>query len=135
MGEPGREPLGIGVPQAELHAGVEASVATLLALHDRHHRKVGQHIDVAVQPCVVWTLMNAAHYAALGQPTRQRFGAWRESLPGRRRMIFPCRDGYVAIAFFGGPLGAQACRRWVQWMDECRMAPKLMLEMDWGNVG
>ncbi len=41
-GEPGREPLRIGVPQADLHAGTEAGVATLLALHDRHHREAGQ---------------------------------------------------------------------------------------------
>jgi benzylsuccinate CoA-transferase BbsE subunit len=131
MGEPGREPLCIGVPQAELHAGVEAGVATLLALHDRHRRGMGQHIDVAVQSCVVWTLMNAAHFSALGQPTRQRFGAWRESLPGKRRMIFPCRDGYVSTVFFGGPFGAQACRRLVQWMTELDMAPAFMLDMDW----
>lgn len=130
-GEPGREPLRIGVPQAELHAGVEAGVATLVALHDRHHRGLGQHIDVAVQSCVVWTLMNAAHFAALGQATRQRFGAWRESLPGRRRMIFPCRDGYVSAVFFGGPFGAQACRRLVQWMTELSMAPAFMLDIDW----
>jgi crotonobetainyl-CoA:carnitine CoA-transferase CaiB-like acyl-CoA transferase len=131
IGEPGREPLCIGVPQAELHAGVEAGVATLLALHDRQRRGMGQHIDVAVQACVAWTLMNAAHFSALGQPTRQRFGTWRESLPGKRRMIFPCRDGYVSAVFFGGPLGAQACRRLVQWMTELDMAPAFMLEMDW----
>ncbi len=131
MGEPGREPLCIGVPQAELHAGVEANVATLLALHDRHHRGMGQHIDVAVQSCVVWTLMNASHFSALGQPTRQRYGAWRESLPGRRRMIFPCRDGYVSAVFFGGPFGGQACRRLVQWMMELDMAPAFMREIDW----
>lgn len=131
MGEPGREPLCIGVPQAELHASVEAGVATLLALHDRHYREVGQHIDVAAQSCVVWTLMNATHFSALGQPTRQRYGAWRESLPGRRRMIFPCRDGYVSAAFFGGPFGAQACRRLVQWMTEFDRVPALMLEIDW----
>ncbi|WP_179137438.1 CaiB/BaiF CoA transferase family protein [Candidatus Entotheonella palauensis] len=130
-GEPGREPLCIGVPQAELHAGVEAGVATLVALHDRHHRGEGQHIDVAVQSCVVWTLMNAAHFAALGQATRQRFGAWRESLPGPRRMIFPCRDGYVSAAFFGGPFGAQACRRLVQWMTELGRAPAFMPDIDW----
>jgi crotonobetainyl-CoA:carnitine CoA-transferase CaiB-like acyl-CoA transferase len=131
MGEPGREPLRIGVPQAQLHAGVEAGVATLLAWHDRHHRGVGQHIDVAVQACVVWTLMNAAHFTALGQPTRQRFGAWRESLPGKRRMIFPCRDGYVSAVIFGGPFAGRACRRLVQWMSELDMAPAWMLEIDW----
>lgn len=130
-GEPGREPLRIGVPQADLHAGAEAGVATLLALHDRHYREVGQHIDVSVQSCVVWTLMNAAHYAALGQPTRQRFGAWRENLPGKRRMIFPCRDGYVSAAFFGGPFGGQAFRRLVQWMAERDMVPAEMQAIDW----
>ena len=131
MGEPGREPLRIGAPQAELHAGAEAAVATLLALHDRHHRGAGQHIDVAAQACVVWTLMNAAHYNALGQPTRQRFGAWRDSLPGRRRMIFPCRDGYVSAAFFGGPVGAPACRRLLQWMRDLNMAPAFLQDIDW----
>jgi len=35
VGEPGRPPLRLGVPQAELHAGAEAAVGTLLALHYR----------------------------------------------------------------------------------------------------
>ena len=93
VGEPGRAPLRVGFPQAELHAAVEAGVGTLLALHYRRHAEVGQHVDVSAQSCIVWTLMNASHFNALGQTTRNRFGAYRESLPGKRQMIFPCQDG------------------------------------------
>ena len=131
IGEPGRPPLRIGLPQAELHAGAEAAVATLLALHYRNRTNVGQHIDVSVQACVVWTLMNASHYPALGQPTRQRSGPYRESLPGKRRMIYPCKDGDIVVIFFGGPIGGRGCHRLVQWMDEADLAPAHMLETDW----
>ncbi len=131
IGEPGRAPLRIGFPQAELHAGAEAGVATLLALHYRNQAGVGQHIDVAAQSCIVWALMNASHFAALGQPTRHRFGAYRESLPGRHRIIFPCKDGYVSALFFGGPFGARGCHGFVRWMAEFHMAPAHLLETDW----
>jgi crotonobetainyl-CoA:carnitine CoA-transferase CaiB-like acyl-CoA transferase len=131
IGEPDRAPLRIGFPQAELHAGIEAAVATLLALHHRHHAGVGQHIDVAAQSCIVWTLMNATYFAALGQATRQRFGAYRESLPGKRQIIFPCKDGFVSVLFFGGPFGAKGCHTLVRWMAEWGMAPDHMLETDW----
>lgn len=131
IGEPGRTPLRVGVPQADLHAGVEAGVATLLALQYRHQSGAGQHIDVATQSCIVWTLMNASHYAGLGQTTRSRFGDHRESLPGKRRMIFPCKDGYVSAVFFGGPFGAKGCHTLVRWMAEWNLAPDHMLETDW----
>jgi crotonobetainyl-CoA:carnitine CoA-transferase CaiB-like acyl-CoA transferase len=131
VGEPGRAPLRIGFPQAELHAGAEAAVATLLALQYRHRADVGQHVDVSAQACVVWTLMNATHYPALGKPTRNRSGAHRDSLPGKRRMIYRCQDGYVAAIFFGGAIAAQSCRNLVQWMRDTGMAPAHLLEIDW----
>jgi crotonobetainyl-CoA:carnitine CoA-transferase CaiB-like acyl-CoA transferase len=131
IGEPGRAPLRIGFPQADLHAGAEAAVATLLAFHYRQRTDVGQHIDVSAQACVVWTLMNASHYPALGQPTRQRHGAYRDSLPGKRRLIYPCKDGDVILIFFGGVVGGRSCRSLVQWMDALGLAPTHMLETDW----
>ena len=131
VGEPGRPPLRIGLPQAELHAGAEAAVGTLLALHYRQHTGQGQQVDVAAQTCVAWTLMNATHYTALGQTGPGRCGAYRMSLPGKRRMIYRCKDGYISTVFFGGPFGARSCRGLVQWMDEAGMAPAHMLERDW----
>ncbi|HEY7493027.1 MAG TPA: CoA transferase [Candidatus Tectomicrobia bacterium] len=131
VGEPGRPPLRIGVPQAELHAGAEAAVGTLLALHYRQRTERGQQVDVSVQACVAWTLMNATHYPALGQPAPCRSGSYRPSLPGKRRMIYRCRDGYVALTFFGGSLGGRSCRNLVQWMAEAGMAPSHMLDTDW----
>jgi crotonobetainyl-CoA:carnitine CoA-transferase CaiB-like acyl-CoA transferase len=130
-GEPGRPPLRIGVPQAELHAGAEAVVGTLLALQYRHRAGVGQHVDVAAQACVVWTLMNATHYPALGQANRQRHGAYRLSLPGKRRMIYPCKDGYVSVMFFGGAIGGRSCQQLVQWMTEAGCAPEALRTIDW----
>jgi crotonobetainyl-CoA:carnitine CoA-transferase CaiB-like acyl-CoA transferase len=131
LGEPGRPPLRIGFPQADLHAGAEAAVGTLLAYHYRQRTHMGQHIDVSAQACIVWTLMNASHYPALGQPTRQRQGAYRESLPGPRRLIYPCKDGDVVLIFFGGTIGGRNCHRLVQWMDEAGCAPAHMLATDW----
>ncbi len=131
VGAPERAPLRIGFPQAMLHAGAEAAVATLLALQYRHRAGIGQQIDVAAQACVVWTLMNATHYAALGQPIRHRFGPGRESLPGKRRMIYPCKDGYVVVIFFGGAIGGPRCKKIVQWIAERGKAPTHFFETDW----
>ena len=58
MGEEGKPPLQMSMPQAGLHAGAEAAVASLIAHYPREIDGMGQHVVVDMQACVVSTLMN-----------------------------------------------------------------------------
>src|SRR5215472_5289572 len=58
MGEEGKPPLQMSLPQAGLHAGAEAAVASLIAHYPRQVDGQGQKIVIDMQACIVWTLMN-----------------------------------------------------------------------------
>jgi benzylsuccinate CoA-transferase BbsE subunit len=58
-------------------------------------------------------------------------------LPGRNvhgaklRNIWPCRDGYVTFAIYGGAAGRHSNQQLVAWMHERGMAPPEALTIDW----
>src|SRR5215467_10318372 len=58
MGEEGKPPVQMSLPQAGLHAGGEAAVASMIAHYPRQVDGFGQKIVVNMQACIVWTLMN-----------------------------------------------------------------------------
>jgi crotonobetainyl-CoA:carnitine CoA-transferase CaiB-like acyl-CoA transferase len=124
-------PLRVGLPQADLHAAAEAAAATLIAYYERQHSGLGQHVDVSMQTCVVGTLMNATPYPALHGEDITRAGIYNASLGGRRRLIYPCQDGYVSFLAIGGVMGAHAMHALTAWMAAEDMAPAFMQEMDW----
>ena len=49
----------------------------------------------------------------------------------RLRNIWPCRDGYVTFAIYGGAAGRHSNRQLVAWMHERGMAPREVLAIDW----
>ena len=48
-----------------------------------------------------------------------------------QRQIWPCKDGHVVYAMYGGRLGAPTNRALVEWMDSEEMAPDFMKNTDW----
>ena len=62
QGDHDRPPIPVGFPQAGLHAGVQAAADIVVALNERDHSGLGQHLDTSMQACVVWTLMDATGY-------------------------------------------------------------------------
>jgi crotonobetainyl-CoA:carnitine CoA-transferase CaiB-like acyl-CoA transferase len=62
QGDGDRPPVPVGYPQAAFHAGVQAAADAVIALNERQHSGLGQHLDVSMQAAVVWTLMNATGY-------------------------------------------------------------------------
>ena len=48
-GDTDRAPLRVGLPQTGLHAGAEAAIGVLTALHERKRSGLGQFIDVSAQ--------------------------------------------------------------------------------------
>ncbi len=51
------------------------------------------------------------------------------------RNVWPCRDGYVTFALYGGDAGRQSGRALVAWMDEAMPdgAPDLLRSVDWNK--
>jgi crotonobetainyl-CoA:carnitine CoA-transferase CaiB-like acyl-CoA transferase len=48
-------------------------------------------------------------------------------------MIWPCRDGYVAFALYGGPAGRHTSKQLVAWMEELGADPGAMKTVDWDS--
>ena len=61
-GDGDRPPVPVGYPQAGLHGGAQAAADAIVALIERDRSGLGQHLDVSMQACMVWTLMDASGY-------------------------------------------------------------------------
>ncbi len=131
MGEEGRPPLQMSLPQAGLHAGAEAAVASLLAHYAREREGQGQHAVVNMQACVVWTLMNEQAMPILHGEYLRRSGVFTGALGAKRKFVFRCADGYVTCLIIGGPGGAASTRALVAWMAEKGLAADWMNTKDW----
>ncbi len=130
MGEPGRPPLQISLPQAGLHAGAEAAAASMIAHYPRQTSGQGQHIVVDMQACIVWTLMNAQAFPIMHGASMARSGVYSGALRLRRKMVFRCADGHISILVTGGAAAASV-KALVDWMDEKGFAADWMKRQNW----
>ena len=62
QGDGDRPPIPVGYPQAGLHGGAQAAADAVVALVERDRSGRGQHLDVSMQACMVWTMMDASGY-------------------------------------------------------------------------
>jgi benzylsuccinate CoA-transferase BbsE subunit len=126
MGEPGKPPLQISIPQAGLHAGAEAAVGSLIAHYPRQISGQGQRVVVDMQACIVWTLMNAQAFPILHGSSMTRNGVYAGSLRLSRKMVFRCADGHISLMFVTATAKAM-----VDWMDEKGLAADWMKRQNW----
>ncbi len=133
-GDADRPPVRVSLPQAACWAGSYAAIGTLIAYHYRQLTGEGQHVDMSAQAGVVPALVHAPSYFDFLGENPMRAGGY---LVGRNvngavmRNIWPCRDGYVAFAVYGGQAGRQSNRGLVEWMTECGVAPNSLKKIDW----
>ena len=133
MGEEGKPPLQMSLPQAGLHAGGEASVAAMLAHQARERDGVGQRIVVNMQACIVWSLMNEQAMPILHGDHIQRTGIFTGSKDARRKMVYRCKDGHISTLIAGGTLGGASTKALIAWMNEAGFAAQWMIEKDWAS--
>lgn len=96
VGDPDRAPLKLGGEQAHYLAGLNAAVATLLALEARQRTGLGQLVEISMQDALLSILGNIPIlYTHLGQVARRLGSRHHRTHP---TAIFPCQDGYVGIA-------------------------------------
>jgi crotonobetainyl-CoA:carnitine CoA-transferase CaiB-like acyl-CoA transferase len=135
-GDPDRPPVRVTAPQAAAWACAYAAVGTLIAHHHRRLSGRGQHVDASAQCGVLPMLVHAPSFWQMLAVNPMRAGAF---LVGRNvhgaalRNVWPCRDGYVTFAIYGGAAGRQSNRSLVEWMADRGMAPRFLREMDWDD--
>lgn len=133
-GDMDKPPVVVCTPQACLHAGAEGAVGAMIAYYYREKTGAGMHIDISMQESVAVNLTMATAHWQINKIIQGRYGAYR-ILSSRvlQRMIWPCKDGFVAFSIHGGLVGSSGNRGLVQMMSKEEVIPKFLEEMDWDH--
>jgi crotonobetainyl-CoA:carnitine CoA-transferase CaiB-like acyl-CoA transferase len=130
-GDGDRAPVRLPVPQTYLHASADAAVAALIAHHERVRSGRGQHVDVSAQQAVTLATQSYSLCAALGHPPVQRSAGGLVNGPLHVRLLFPARDGAVAITFLFGSAIGPFSRRLMDWICEEGGCDAATRDKDW----
>ena len=117
IGDADRPPVRVAGDQASLQAAGQAVAGTLVAHLEREVTGQGQWVDVSAQVAMLWATLSESALPPLHGWTPGRDGAYTRAARFRRRLIFPCRDGFVALIVGGGALGAATMHALTAWMD------------------
>ena len=121
-GEPGRAPVRMGLPMADLCTGLFAAVGTLAAVVDRQRTGHGQLVDVAMFDAMIGLLTQyAGRYFMTGEDT-EPVGSGHPALAPYG--AYATTDGYVVIAMLGEQFWPKLCRALgrPEWTDDERFA-------------
>jgi crotonobetainyl-CoA:carnitine CoA-transferase CaiB-like acyl-CoA transferase len=106
QGDRDRPPIPVGYPQAAFHAAAQAAADCVIALNERAHSGLGQHLDTSMQEAVVWTLLHATGFPPNvgGNPpnTCEARATEPETLIPGRTGRWQCADGWVLAGIGGG---------------------------------
>jgi crotonobetainyl-CoA:carnitine CoA-transferase CaiB-like acyl-CoA transferase len=125
----------MSVPQAYLHACLEGAAAALLANHERHRSGLGQHIDVSAQQAVALATQAYILSAPYGEAEIQRMAGGVKIGPFNIRLLWPAKDGYVAITYLFGTAFGHFTKRLMDWIYEEGMCDEETHNMDWVRFG
>jgi crotonobetainyl-CoA:carnitine CoA-transferase CaiB-like acyl-CoA transferase len=116
---------------AYMHAGSEAAVGALMALHYRSMTGEGQHVDVSIQECVARAgELGVSIPWATNRVNRHR-GEVREGI--NIPSVWQCKDGYVVYIYWTGN-GGKLSASFVEWMDSEGMATDFLKNLDWTKL-
>jgi crotonobetainyl-CoA:carnitine CoA-transferase CaiB-like acyl-CoA transferase len=130
-GDADRAPVRVAVPQAWLHAGAEAAVGALVALHERERSGLGQHVDVSAQQAATLATQACLIAEAVGARTSTRVAGGIQVGPIRIRFTYPAKDGFVSITHLFGSTIGPATRRLMEWVHECGFCDAATRDKDW----
>src|ERR671934_1276299 len=107
-GEPGRGPMRVGIPIADLAAGIFFAVGILVALLEREQSGKGQQVATSLLESQIFMLdFQGSRWLNAGEVPRQAGNNHPTSIPTG---VFKTRDGYINIAAVGGALWERLCR-------------------------
>jgi crotonobetainyl-CoA:carnitine CoA-transferase CaiB-like acyl-CoA transferase len=95
-GQPGAEPMKVGVAAADLMTGMFATVAIMGALEHRHRTGQGQYLDIALlDSLIAMTSYQAINWFVSGE-TPQRLGNGHPNIVPYQ--VFACKGGHIILA-------------------------------------
>ena len=107
-GLPGQGPLRVGIPVADLCAGLFAAIGILVALLEREKSGKGQAIETSLLQAQIFMLdFQASRYLVEGEVARQAGNNHPTTIPTG---AFKTRDSYINIATTGGKMWERFCR-------------------------
>ena len=107
-GPPGHGPFRVGIPVADLSAGLFAALGVLVALLEREKSGKGQAIETSLLQAQIFMLdFQAARYLVSGEVARQAGNNHPTTIPTG---VFKTRDGLINIATTGGKMWERFCR-------------------------
>ena len=137
-GDGDRPPVPVGYPQAGLHGGAQAAADAIVALVERDRSGLGQHLDVSMQACTVWTTMDASGYPPNEGHDKPGFGDDRAEptplhvsgldLP----RVIAAADGHVIVTMGVNLPQRIALNETIAWMrEEGIELPEHLQSIDW----
>jgi crotonobetainyl-CoA:carnitine CoA-transferase CaiB-like acyl-CoA transferase len=106
-GLPGQGPVRVGIPVADLSAGIFAALGILVALLEREKSKKGQHITTSLLQAQIFMLdFQAARYLVQGEVAKQAGNNHPTSIPTG---VFKTKDGHINIAATGQRIWERFC--------------------------
>ena len=119
QGHPDRAPVRIAVPQAWLHASVEAAIGALTAHALALRTGEAQFVDVSAQTAMVWTMLHGMAAYGIQGADFNRLGSDLQVYTVTLRLVYECADGFVVLA----PTGATMSKM-VHWLVEDGVVPE-----------
>src|SRR5712672_534312 len=106
-GEPGRGPARVGIPIADLAAGLFCAMGILIALLEREKSHKGQHIETSLLQAQIFMLdFQAARWLVKGEVAKQAGNNHPTSIPTG---VFKTSDGHINIATTGQKIWERFC--------------------------
>src|SRR5467141_2578853 len=106
-GEPGQGPVRVGIPIADLAAGLFCAMGILIALLEREKSHKGQHIETSLLQAQIFMLdFQAARYLVKGEVAKQAGNNHPTSIPTG---VFKTADGHINIASTGQKIWERFC--------------------------
>jgi crotonobetainyl-CoA:carnitine CoA-transferase CaiB-like acyl-CoA transferase len=107
-GLPGQGPVRVGIPIADLTAGIFCSQGILLALIERQRSGIGQWVQTSLLQAQIFMLdFQAARWLTEGEVPKQAGNNHPTSIPTG---VFETRDGHINIATTGQKIWERFCR-------------------------
>ncbi|MGH6768504.1 MAG: CaiB/BaiF CoA transferase family protein [Xanthobacteraceae bacterium] len=107
-GLPGQGPVRVGIPIADLCAGLFCSLGILVALLEREKSKKGQHIATSLLQAQIFMLdFQAARWLVKGEVAGQAGNNHPTSMPTG---VYPTIDGHINIASTGQKIWERLCK-------------------------
>jgi crotonobetainyl-CoA:carnitine CoA-transferase CaiB-like acyl-CoA transferase len=134
-GDEDRPPVRVSIPQAYLHASADGAVGALVAHHESVRSGRGQHVDVAAEQSVAMATQSYVLAAPLGSVEARRMAGGVKFGPLDIPLVWPARDGYIALTFlFGSALGVFT-RKLMHYLCERGFCDEATRDKDWIAFG